>query len=225
LKDIVILILKQKKVFKYVYRNNSIKNGLRITIQSKKIIDDLRVNDSISIDGVCQTVIECGHDAFMVEAVGETLQKTTFSLLTQHSKVNLERSLTLQTRLGGHLVQGHVNGIGTVAKWFSRGENYYLEVEVSKELMKYCIREGSIALNGISLTIAKLGETFVGINVIPHTVKHTTLHQIKIGDKINIEVDILARIVEKFLENSTTTGLNEEKLKKWGYQIQGVKKW
>jgi riboflavin synthase len=138
-------------------------------------------------------------------------------MLSKNTMVNLERALTLQSRLGGHLVQGHVNGIGMVSKWISRGKNYFLEIEVPQDLFSYCIWEGSIAIDGISLTIAQLFSSSIGINVIPHTVTNTTLHFIKIGKKVNIEVDVIARYVEKFVQHSHKSGLNQHKLNEWGY--------
>ncbi len=192
-------------------------DGFRLGMSAKKILEDLKVDDSISIDGACQTVIERDENHFMVEAVGETLQKTTLGNFRVGQLVNLERSLTLESRLGGHLVQGHINGIGIVTQWKQRGENFYLEVELKNEIMKYCILEGSIAVNGISLTIANLKKNLVGISIIPHTVKHTTLHNTKAGDKVNIEVDLIAKYVERLLNTTQNNGLTIDKLKSWGY--------
>jgi len=193
-------------------------NGIRITISAQKILQDIKIDDSINIDGACQTVVRYNDKTFTVEAVGETLEKTTLKHLKPGSLVNLERSLTLNTRLGGHLVQGHVNGIGKVTRWYPRGENYFLEIELPQDLMRYCVREGSIAVNGISLTIAHLKERHIGINIIPHTVKHTTLFKTKLGDLVNIEVDVIARYVEKFLNSDKgSSTLSFDKLKEWGY--------
>ncbi len=192
-------------------------NGVRISVSAKKVLDDLKVDDSISIDGACQTVTGIQDRGFTVEAVGETLEKTTLARFRTGRKVNLERALTLQTRLGGHLVQGHVNGTGTVNKWIPRGENYYLEIELEPNLLHYCIAEGSIAVNGISLTIARLGSSSVGISIIPHTVKQTTLNHIKTGDPVNIETDVIAQYVERLLGDVSGKGLTPDKLKSWGY--------
>ncbi len=193
------------------------RDGLRLTVTARKVLEDLQIDDSVNIDGACQTVVRIDDHSFTVEAVGETLQKTTFGEFTPGRVVNLERSLTLETRLGGHLVQGHVNGTGTITQWFPRGENYYLEVQLPPELMKYCIHEGSIAIDGISLTIAQLQPDRVGISIIPHTVKHTTLQFRKTGERVNIEVDVIARYVERLLGQSPHSKLTIETLRKWGY--------
>lgn len=192
-------------------------DGLRLTIEAGKILEDISVDDSICINGACQTVVKFNQDSFTVEAVGETLDKTTFSKLKPGTTVNLERSLTLGKRLGGHLVQGHVNGVGSVKQWQSRGDNYLLEIQLPPDLMRYCIREGSVAVDGISLTISGISPATIQINVIPHTVKRTTLQHIKIGDEVNIEVDVIARFIEKFLEKSPDSGLTRDKLRQWGY--------
>ncbi len=192
-------------------------DGVRITVGARKVLDDLKPDDSISIDGACQTVIKCDPDSFTVEAVGETIQKTTLGSFRNGRRVNLERALTLQTRLGGHLVQGHINGTGRITQWFPRGENYFLEVEIPSDLTSYCIREGSIALDGISLTIARMEDNRVGISIIPHTVKYTTLQEKKVGDLMNVEVDVIARYVKQFLDETNSSNLTMEKLKKWGY--------
>ncbi|GAB4374083.1 MAG: riboflavin synthase [Calditrichia bacterium] len=194
-----------------------IAGGIRLEISADTVLEDLQVGDSICIDGACQTVVKKSADGFTVEAVGETLQKTTLGSIIPGHRVNLERPLTLQSRLGGHLVQGHVNAAAPITQLFSRGENYFLEIRIPSELEKYCIPEGSIAIDGISLTIAQLQNRNVGISIIPHTYKNTTLQYKKIGDKVNVEVDVIARYVEKLLKGSNPSGLSYEQMKKWGY--------
>lgn len=192
-------------------------DGQRMRILAQKVLGDLKVDDSIAIDGVCQTVVKRDSDSFWVEAVGETLQKTTFPEYRTGRRVNLERALTLQTRLGGHLVQGHVNGTATIRQFHPRGENYYLEILLPPELNRYCIPEGSIAVDGISLTIAAIQNSGIGINIIPHTIRSTTLQHRKSGDRVNIETDFLARIIEKLITSAPSGGLDMNTLKSWGY--------
>lgn len=192
-------------------------NGVRLTILAPEVTKDLKVNHSMNIDGACQTVVHHDSHSFTIEAVGETLTKTTLGSLTIGSKVNLERSLTLQTRLGGHLVQGHVNGMGRITQWYRRGENFFLEIQAPSDLQRYFIREGSVAVDGISLTIASLMESRLGISIIPHTVHHTTLQYKKSGDPVNIEADVMARYVEKLFSKSQKSTLTRERLKNWGY--------
>jgi riboflavin synthase len=196
----------------------TIGGGIRLTIQAKKILEDLNIGDSINVEGVCQTAVELSKSEFSVEAVGETLEKTTLGNLKVNQKVNLERPLSPVSRMGGHFVQGHVNGMGKVTQWFSRGENYFLEIAIPEILSRYTVLEGSIAADGISLTIAHLTGNLIGINIIPHTVQNTSLQFKKIGDPVNIEVDMLAKYIEKLLTaNKKSESLNLENLKRWGY--------
>jgi riboflavin synthase len=155
----------------------------------------------------------------LVDAVGATLEKTTFANLGSSESVNLERSVKLNDRLGGHLVQGHVNGVGTISEIKKLGENYLLKIIVPENLEKYLIAEGSIAVNGISLTIANLQKNIVSISVIPHTWQNTNFKFKKLNDKVNIEIDILAKYVEKLLsrDNTSEKNITETWLKEIGY--------
>jgi riboflavin synthase len=139
----------------------SIPGGKRITISAKKVLDDLAVDHSVAVDGVCLTVVDLSPVGFSVEAVGETLTKSTIGSFSVGRQVNLERAMQLSDRLGGHLVQGHVNDVAPVTYIEQRGDNWYIEVRIADNLESYVIDEGSIALNGISLTIARLK----GVNV------------------------------------------------------------
>jgi len=184
-----------------IEKTTPIAGGLSLKISTKKIIEDIRVNDSICVDGVCLTVTEISNSSFLVDAVGATLEKTTFKEVRQNDLVNLERSVRMSDRLGGHLVQGHVNGVGKISDLQKLGENYLLRIKVPAELEKYMIKEGSIAISGISLTIADLIKNEISISIIPHTWQNTNLNTKKINDSVNIEVDILAKYVEKLLTN------------------------
>ena len=195
----------------------SIKGGFRYTISATRIMKNISIGDSINIDGACQTIVDFSSSEFIVESVGETLEKTTLGNFEKNRKVNLEGALSVGDRLGGHFVQGHVNATGRISQWYPRGENYFLEVEIPENLTYYVILEGSIAIDGISLTIAKLQNSRVGINIIPHTVKNTNLQFKKVGDFVNIEVDMIAKYIEKLIYRNKTDSLNVENLKKWGY--------
>lgn len=195
----------------------SIPNGRRIKVSASKIFDDVKVNDSIAVNGVCLTAIKVEANSFLAEAVGETLKKTTLNKLSQNTKVNLERAVRLSDRLGGHMVQGHVNGIGTVKKINRLGDNYYFEVQIPKDLEKYLIKEGSIAVDGISLTIANLEGSSVGLSIIPHTWKNTNLQFRQISDEVNIEIDIIAKYIERLIGSKGGTSLSEDILKNMGY--------
>jgi riboflavin synthase len=203
-----------------IEKTKPIAGGLSIKIGAIKILDDISVNDSICVDGVCLTVTNFDNSGFWVDAVGATLEKSTFASVKPSSYVNLERSVRLNDRLGGHLVQGHVNGIGTISEIQKLGENYLLQITFPENLKKYLIREGSIAVNGISLTIADLDKNLISISIIPHTWQNTNLRHKKVNDKVNIEIDVLAKYVEKLLtkDNSgSEKNITENWLKEIGY--------
>jgi len=197
-----------------------IEGGLRMNISAEKILEDTKVNHSICVDGVCLTVIEISQNSFWVDVVGATLEKTTFNHFQQNDMVNLERSVRLNDRLGGHLVQGHINAIGKISELKKLGENYLLKIEIPVELEKYIIKEGSIAINGISLTIADLKKNEISISIIPHTWLNTNLRSKNTNDFVNVEVDILAKYVEKLLSQSISSSgknISEVWLKELGY--------
>ena len=190
---------------------------IEMKIRAHKILENLKVSDSINIDGVCQTVVNITNKEFTIQAVGETLTKTTMGNFHRDRKVNLERSLRLDSRLGGHFVQGHINGIGSISKIIKRSDNYYFEITIPENLIKYCAPEGSIAIDGISLTIAQIKKNIVGISVIPYTFNHTTLNLKSTGEMVNIETDILARQMEQLISKKENSDLSMEKLINWGY--------
>jgi len=197
-----------------------IAGGFTLQIKAEKVIEELAVNDSVCIDGVCLTVTKKENDAFWVDAVGATLEKTTLNKIKADTFVNLERSVRLNDRLGGHLVQGHVNDIGTISEIKKLGENYLVKVIVPQELEKYLIKEGSIAINGISLTIAELNNNEISLSIIPHTWQNTNLKVQKVNEKVNVEIDILAKYVEKLLtkeNNFSGRIISESWLKDIGY--------
>jgi len=203
-----------------IEKTKPIAGGLSIKIGATKILDDISVNDSICVDGVCLTVTNFDNSGFWVDAVGATLEKSTFASIKPSSFVNIERSVRLNDRLGGHLVQGHVNGIGTISEIKKLGENYLLQITVPENLERYLIKEGSIAVSGISLTIADLDKNLISISVVPHTWQNTNLKYKKINDKVNIEIDVLAKYVEKLLtkDNSgSEKNITENWLKEIGY--------
>jgi len=199
---------------------NTIDGGIKLLIGANQILDDLKIDDSVAVNGVCLTATNVSDAGFWVDAVGETLQKTTLGTFRVNHKVNLERAVSLQTRLGGHMVQGHVNGMAVISNIKKLGKNYALDVVIDTQLERYTILEGSIALDGISLTIARISGTTIGINIIPHTWANTNLVSLKIGDKMNMEVDVIAKYVEKLLLSKTSTEnekLSIQKIKDLGF--------
>jgi riboflavin synthase len=199
----------------------SIAGGLRLLISAKAILPDSAIDDSIAVNGVCLTIVSVESNGFWAEAVGATLEKTTIKNIFPGTKVNLERALKLSSRLGGHLVQGHVNGVGRITALTQLGDNYSLRIKYPNELSKYIIAEGSIAVDGISLTISNLTDNELSISVIPHTWSNTNLRERKSGEMVNLETDLIAKYIERLLlQNSITqsgTGLNTELLHKLGF--------
>ena len=172
-------------------------SNLHIEIQAKLILEDLKLGDSIAVNGVCQTVTKIKAESFSVTAIDETLKLTNFNSYKQATKVNLERCLRPMDRLGGHIVQGHVDGSGSLVSVESVDGSYEMKVLIPLALAKYVIHKGSIALNGISLTVAGIESDIVKVCIIPKTWEMTNLAQLKIGDAINIEVDQIAKYIEK----------------------------
>ena len=189
----------------------------RLTVRCEEIVKDLKIDDSIAVDGVCLTTISISGPKFQVEAVEETIRKTNLSRISSGAQVNLERSLRFSDRLGGHLVQGHVDGVGQVSAIGNQAGGILLSVLIPARLANYVIAEGSITINGVSLTVARLAGAEVTISLIPHTLAKTNLGTLKIGDQVNIEVDLIAKYVEKLLGCSEQTEVTENWLRKAGY--------
>lgn len=177
----------------------SIGGGKRITVAAKKIMDDLKIDDSVAINGACQTVVAFSENSFTVEAVEETLRKTTLKLFRPGAAVNLERAAKLGDRLGGHIVQGHVDTTGNVKTIQNERTAVNLWIEYPTEYSKYIIPVGSIAINGVSLTVAKLQNSSFMVSVIPHTWKVTTLSQLSMGMPVNLEFDLIGKYVENMV--------------------------
>lgn len=173
--------------------------GKEFIIKAPLLIKDIAIDDSVATNGVCLTATKIEGETFRVQAVHVTLQKTSIGSLSTGDKVNLELSLRPQDRLGGHFVQGHVNALGKIKNISSVGKNWEIEVSFPKELRKYMISEGSITLDGISLTIARLTDTTLTVAIIPHTLEKTSLASKKVGDHLNLEVDMIAKYIENFL--------------------------
>lgn len=199
----------------------NLRNGARLTVHSEKVIADAKIGDSISVNGVCLTVTEIDLNRKLIsfDLSYETLEKTNLGELRQGSLVNLEPALTLSTRLGGHLVSGHVEGIGTIKKIESRGDYIKFEIEAPKSILKYCIKKGSIAVDGISLTIVDLYPSSFTVVVIPHTAKVTTIGFKRVGDRVNLESDLIAKYVERFIVKEPNRDEESlvDKLKNYGF--------
>lgn len=173
--------------------------GAHLYVSAHRVLESTRVGDSISVSGACLTVVEIGSAVFAVDCMAETLSHTTVGSLRPGDEVNLERALALGDRLGGHMVLGHVDGVGTVLSARTRGIAQEVRVALPTELQGYVAPKGSIAVDGISLTVTDVTETEFGLGIIPHTLRETTLRTISPGRKVNLEVDVLARYVHQTL--------------------------
>ncbi len=199
---------------------NKLTNGAELAISCHKILDGTKIGDSICVNGVCQTVKELNDNSFSVMLSDETLSKTNFSECISGECVNLERALTLTARLGGHIVSGHVDCTGKITSIEKLSEFYNIEFEISQDKTKYIANKGSITINGISLTVAKITDNKFTTAIIPHTFENTNLKDLKIGSKVNIETDILSKYVEKLLfcnNNSVKESIDMEFLKENGF--------
>lgn len=170
-----------------------------LTIKARKVLEGTIIGDSISVNGVCLTVIRLSSREFTVDVMAETVHKTNLAELKQGSPVNLERALQLQTRLGGHLVSGHVDGVGTITRINSVGIAKVYEINSPPSLLPYILPKGSVAIDGISLTVVKVTEEFFSVSLIPHTFSETTLGKKGNGDRVNLETDLIGKYVALFL--------------------------
>lgn len=194
--------------------------GARVRIRGPEVAPSLQVAGSIAVNGCCLTVVKTGGDVFAADLSGETLRRTTFGELKAGARVNLERPLTTGKELGGHFVQGHVDGVGRIARLASEGNNWWLAVRVPRELGRYIATKGSIAVDGISLTIAAWQDGIVDLAIIPFTYTHTNLQSLTVGDPVNVECDVLAKYVERLLEAKKEAGesrLTMEELLRQGF--------
>lgn len=192
--------------------------GADIIVKCEKVLAYTAIGDSISINGCCQTVVLMDKDTFTVNVSEETLNVTTFSTLKRGDYVNLERALTLSSRLGGHIVQGHVDGTGKLIKVEKYSDFYNMYFEAAPEEIKYIVYKGSVAVNGVSLTVADVSDNVFKTAIIPHTFENTALKYLKSGEMVNIETDIVGRYIEKFLYvNNNSSTIDEKFLTENGF--------
>lgn len=176
------------------------KGATRFTISGEKVLDQLKIDDSVSVNGTCLTVVSLNNYLFAVDAVEQTLKVTTLGAFSAGRKVNLERAIRADSRLGGHFVQGHIDGVGQVSEIQNQQGCLLISIRIPGELMKYIIPKGSIAIDGCSLTVASINSNIISIALIPHTLAVTTLGRIKVGDKVNIETDMLGKYAWHLLQ-------------------------
>ena len=174
----------------------------KIEIECSKVLKDTKIGDSIAVNGVCLTVTNLTSNSFIADISPETLNVTCFGKLKNGNQINLERAMKADGRFDGHMVSGHIDGIGKVFSIQKNNHFYNLKIELNDNQEKYAVKKGSITIDGISLTIAEINNNVINIAVIPHTYENTNLKNLKINDFVNIEVDIVAKYIEKFLSSS-----------------------
>lgn len=189
-------IIEEIGVVNDVHRTSQ---GAVLNVGASEVLTDSKVGDSVAIDGVCLTMTQVDSARFTADISAETLRRTTLGSRSRGDGVNLERSLQLNSRLGGHIVLGHVDDVGVISGWSDEGDSSMMRVSASPDVMRYVVFKGSICVDGISLTVADLSETEFEIALIPHTKQVTTIGEKRVGDRVNIEVDLLGRYVEKLL--------------------------
>ena len=180
--------------------------GGEIAIRAKKVLEDVALGDSIAVNGIFLTVTRFDEAHFTADVMPETIRRTSLAELRRGSRVNLERALTLKSRLGGHIVSGHIDGAGTIAAMQEEGNAILLTVRASDSVLRYVVEKGSVALDGISLTVAHVGAADFTVSLIPHTREITNLREKSVGSRLNIETDILGKYVEKLFPGGCALG-------------------
>jgi len=198
-------------------------DDVRVRVLTHELdLADVQLGDSIAVNGVCLTAVELPGDGFWADVSGETLSVTTFKSLTVGTKANLEKALTPTTRLGGHLVSGHVDGIGKVVERYNDGRSVRFHIQTPDEMAKYIAEKGSVCVDGISLTVNAVKGTVFELNIVPHTLQETTMGQFKVGTAVNLEVDIIARYLERLIlgdkaADVKTSGISMDMLGEHGF--------
>jgi riboflavin synthase len=195
--------------------------GARLTILASAVMGDLKIGDSVSVNGTCLTVVTKGERNFVVEVSPETLSVTTLGQLTGGVPVNLERAMRLNERIGGHLVAGHVDAVGTIRSRHQEGNAICFTIEAPSDILRYCVTKGSITIDGVSLTINEVADHSFSIAIIPHTAKVTILGLKQVNDTVNLESDLIGKYVERLLQErsqlpKTTPVIDKDYLKKRG---------
>ena len=191
----------------------------RLTVSCEKLVAELKIGDSVAVSGVCLTAVDVAPESFSADLAQETWLRTSFSRLNPGALVNLERPMRANGRFDGHVVQGHVDGTGKVISFepIPNGNDYSLIINVPSELTRYIVAKGSLSIEGISLTVAAIEGTQVRVAIIPHTAEVTNLRFLRAGDAVNLEVDVIAKYVEKMIAPQQSSSITLEKLVRAGF--------
>ena len=191
--------------------------SLKIKIKASKVLEDVSVGDSIAVNGICLTVCEFNDNTFSADVMAETIRKSSMSGLKMGSRVNLERAMSANGRFGGHIVSGHIDGIGKIENIKPEDNAIWFTISTTKDLSKYIVKKGSIAIDGISLTVAEVKGDIFKVSIIPHTAKETILSIKKSGDIVNLECDIVGKYIEKLINRGETSSITKDFLALHGY--------
>ena len=191
--------------------------GARLTIQAKTVLEDTRIGDSIATNGVCLTVVSMTGDSFSAAVMAESLRRSSLGTLQGGSSVNLERAMAANGRFGGHIVSGHIDGTGTIASQKREDNAVWVKVKTPAPLLRYIVEKGSIAIDGVSLTVAAVTDTDFSVSIIPHTGAQTILLGKKPGDPVNLECDVIGKYVEKLTAPHKTGGISTNFLAENGF--------
>lgn len=191
--------------------------GARLTIQANTVLEDTRIGDSIATNGVCLTVVSMTGDSFSADVMAESLRRSSLGTLQGGSPVNLERAMAANGRFGGHIVSGHIDGTGTIASQKREDNAVWVKIKTPAPLLRYIVEKGSIAIDGISLTVAAVTDTDFSVSIIPHTGAQTILLGKKPGDPVNLECDVIGKYVEKLTAPHKTGGISTNFLAENGF--------
>lgn len=191
--------------------------GARLTIQAKTVLEDTRIGDSIATNGVCLTVVSMTGDSFSADVMAESLRRSSLGTLQGGSPVNLERAIAANGRFGGHIVSGHIDGTGTIASQKREDNAVWVKIKTPAPLLRYIVEKGSIAIDGVSLTVAAVTDTDFSVSIIPHTGAQTILLGKKPGDPVNLECDVIGKYVEKLTAPHKTGGISTNFLAENGF--------
>lgn len=208
-------IIEELGMVKSIKRNT---DKQRITLSCQKILEDIHLGDSIAVNGVCLTVVDFDKTTFSADVMNETFSRSSLGALSFGSLVDLERAMSSQGRFGGHIVSGHIDGTGTIRNIRKDGNAIWFEISADEKLLNYIVEKGSIAIDGISLTVADISKNSFQVSIIPHTLKSTVLGFKKRGDIVNLENDVIGKYVKKFIDKSQENkGLTREFLLSNGF--------
>lgn len=191
-----------------------IKNGeqsSKLRIKASKVLEKTQLGDSICVNGVCLTVTNIRNNSFEADVMAESIRRSSLGKISIGDKVNLERALSLQSRLGGHIVSGHIDGIGEIESLIREDNSIWVSIKAKAEILKYIVEKGSIAIDGISLTVAYVDDNLFKVAIIPHTGEETILLSKKVGDIVNLECDVVGKYIEKFLRIDSNKNNKKER--------------